>query len=423
MIISKKNSNKYRNTAENKWLGMKYARPFVFLSLRKHVGVLLAMLMFAMLCGCGATKDKTTETVQSTEENVQSSENSGRDETEEVVSLVMVGDLLIHKSVYESGVQEDGTLNYSHLFKNIESDVKAADIAVINNEVVYGGDDKGFRDYPEFNAPTAVGDAVSEAGFDVVLHASNHVLDQGTDGIENCLKFWKESHPEVAVLGIHGSDGISGSDDIFIYEKSGIKIAMLNYTYGLNGKSLPEDKSYMIDLMDENSTDKVREDIRKAKAEADAVIVFPHWGTEYSLEVDESEKEWAQLFADEGVMLVIGSHPHVIEPIEWIEGKDGNKMLCYYSVGNYISSQTQAEAMLGIMAEVKIRKNSDGKVEIADYGYEALVTHISAEPGGFTTYKLSDYTENLAEENIICRYDDRFSIEFLKELKDNTFRP
>ena len=210
MIISKKNSNKYRNNAENKWLGMKYARPFVFLSLRKHVGVLLAMLMFVMLCGCGAD-GKTTEAAQSVDENAMSTDENAQSidenaqsidensqsidenvQSEDVVSLVMVGDLLIHKSVYESGVQEDGTLNYSHLFKNIESDVKAADIAVINNEVVYGGDDKGFRDYPEFNAPTAVGDAVSEAGFDVVLHASNHVLDQGTDGIENCLKFWKE---------------------------------------------------------------------------------------------------------------------------------------------------------------------------------------------------------------------------------------
>ncbi len=413
MTISKKNSKKYRHTAEGKWFGMKYARPFVFFERHRCVRVLMALLVFAMLCGCGAD-GRTTEAVQS-------SEASEQVETANDVSIVMVGDLLIHKSVYESGVQADGTLNYDHLFRNIEADVKAADIAVINNEVVYGGDDKGFRDHPEFNVPTAVGDAVSAAGFDVILHASNHVLDQGTEGIENCLKFWKDLHPEEAVLGIHGSE--ADSSDIFIYEKNGIRIAMLNYTYGLNGKKLPEDKSYMIDLMDENSKDKVRENIRKAREAADAVIVFPHWGTEYSTEVDESEKQWAQLFADEGVLLVIGSHPHVIEPIEWIEGKDGNRMLCYYSVGNYISSQTQAEAMLGIMAKVRLRKNSDGEVEIADYGYEALVTHISAEPGGFTTYKLADYSENLAEENIIRRYDDRFSVEFLKELEDNTFRP
>lgn len=419
MTINKNLSKKYRYTADDKWLGMKYARPFVLFMLKKGAGAMLVTLLLAvLLCGCGAAEGETAADFQTGE--LEAQPESGTDDTSEV-SLVMVGDLLVHKSVYESGVKSDGTLNYDHLFKNIEGDIKAADVAVINNEVVYGGNDIGFRDYPEFNAPTEVGDSVSAAGFDIVLHASNHVLDQGVEGIENCLSFWKESHPEETVLGIHASE--AESSDIFIYEKNGIRIAMLNYTYGLNGKKLPEDKSYMIDLMDESSKDKVREDIRKAHKEADAVIIFPHWGTEYSLEVVDSEKEWAQLFADEGVMLVIGSHPHVIEPMELIEGKDGNKMLCYYSVGNYISSQTKAEAMLGIMAKVKIRKDSEGKVEISDYGYEALVTHISAEPDGFTVYKLSEYTEKLASENIICRYDDRFSLKFLKELKDNVFHP
>lgn len=490
----------------------------------------LTMIMFMFLSGCGSAPDtgstagnETVIEVESTAENetvidvestagnetVADEGSSSEDETlsdegnvagneeakddgssmpdaaEDEISLIMVGDLLVHKAVYESGIREDGTLNYDHLFTNVSDDIKKADIAVINNEVIYGGNDIGYRDYPEFNVPTEIGDAVYNAGFNVILHASNHTLDQGTEGIENCLEFWNTSHPDAMILGIHGlesgsyteaegaeksesegeryteaeeaekqdseeksytdteesgkqdSEGKSYTDtkesgeseqrreikDFTIYEKNGIKIAMLNYTYGLNGKSLPDKMSYMIDLMNETSKDKIREDIRKARELSDAVIVFPHWGTEYSLEVDESEKEWAEFFADEGVLLVIGSHPHVVEPIEWIEGREGNKMLCYYSVGNYISSQTNADAMLGLMAKVKIGRDKDGNVVISDYGYETLVTHISAEPGEFTTYKLADYTDEMAARNAVCGYDDRFSLQFLKNLESEVFEP
>ncbi|MBP5192985.1 MAG: CapA family protein [Eubacterium sp.] len=476
----------------------------------------LTMIMFMFLCGCGSAPDtgstagnekvievestagnETVIDVESTagnetvadegsasgNEKTGDSRSSVADVVEDEISIIMVGDLLVHKAVYESGIREDGTLNYDHLFTNVSDDIKKADIAVINNEVIYGGNDIGYRDYPEFNVPTEIGDAVYNAGFNVILHASNHTLDQGTEGIENCLEFWNTSHPDAMILGIHGlesgnyteaeeaekqdseeksytdteeagkqdsegksytdteesgkqdSEGKSYTDmtesgeseqrreirDFTIYEKNGIKIAMLNYTYGLNGKSLPDKMSYMIDLMDETSKDKIREDIRKARELSDAVIVFPHWGTEYSFEVDESEKEWAEFFADEGVLLVIGSHPHVVEPIEWIEGREGNKMLCYYSVGNYISSQTNADAMLGLMAKVKIGRDKDGNVVISDYGYETLVTHISAEPGEFTTYKLTDYTDEMAARNAVCGYDDRFSLQFLKNLESEVF--
>lgn len=495
-----------KDIVKNKWDKFRYSRASVILKLRLfvlfyfiHGNVAkrntnarftrllpLTMIMFMFLCGCGSAPDtgsaagnETVIEVESTagNETVADEGSSAEDETlsdegnvagneeakddgssvpdaaEDEISLIMVGDLLVHKAVYESGIREDGTLNYDHLFTNVSDDIKKADIAVINNEVIYGGNDIGYRDYPEFNVPTEIGDAVYDAGFNVILHASNHALDQGTEGIENCLEFWNTSHPDAMILGIHGlesgnyieaegsgkqdSEGKSYTDtkesgeseqrreirDFTIYEKNGIKIAMLNYTYGLNGKSLPDKMSYMIDLMDETSKDKIREDIRKARELSDAVIVFPHWGTEYSFEVDESEKEWAEFFADEGVLLVIGSHPHVVEPIEWIEGREGNKMLCYYSVGNYISSQTNADAMLGLMAKVKIGRDKDGNVVISDYGYETLVTHISAEPGGFTTYKLADYTDEMAARNAVCGYDDRFSLQLLKNLESEVFEP
>ena len=330
------------------------------------------------------------------------------------VSIIMVGDLLMHDNVSASGYMSDGTVNYDHIFAHVKDDVQAADVAVINNEVIYGGDDRGYQNYPMFNVVTPLGDAVVDAGFDVVLHASNHVLDQGTSGVENCLDFWNNKHPETAVLGIHESS--EDAAEIYVYEKDGFKIAMLNYTYGMNGMTLPDDKDYLVDLMTEETKNKVIYDIRRAHDLADAVVVFPHWGTEYNLGSDDFQHEWAQLFADEGVILAIGDHPHVVEPVEWYTGKDGNEMLCYYSVGNFISSQTGADSMLGIMSETTLHKNADGTVAIKDYGLEPLVTHRRSGTGNFTTYRLSDYTQDLVSQNSILNYDGRFSISYLQDL-------
>lgn len=330
------------------------------------------------------------------------------------VSIIMVGDLLMHDNVSASGYMPDGTVNYDHIFAHVKDDVEAADVAVINNEVIYGGDDRGYQNYPMFNVVTPLGDAVVDAGFDVVLHASNHVLDQGTSGVENCLDFWNNKHPETAVLGIHESS--EDAAEIYVYEKDGFKIAMLNYTYGMNGMTLPDDKDYLVDLMTEETKNKVIYDIRRAHDLADAVVVFPHWGTEYNLGSDDFQHEWAQLFADEGVILAIGDHPHVVEPVEWYTGKDGNEMLCYYSVGNFISSQTGADSMLGIMSETTLHKNADGTVAIKDYGLEPLVTHRRSGTGNFTTYRLSDYTQDLVSQNSILNYDGRFSISYLQDL-------
>ena len=330
------------------------------------------------------------------------------------VRLVAVGDLLIHKTVSDSGIREDGSRNYDHLFKMVKEEVASADVAVINNEVIFGGNERGYSDYPRFNAFTEAGDAEVNAGFDIILSATNHVMDQGIEGIENCLDFWKKEHNDIQVLGIHASE--EDARDIYVYEKDGFRIAMLNYTYGLNGNALPEDRNYMVDLMTEETKDKIVDDIRRAHDISDAVVVFPHWGTEYSLEPDTSQREWAQLFADEGVTLVIGTHPHVIEPVEWYTGKNGGRMLCFYSLGNYISMQTKAETMLGIMADVTLCKKADGTVEVAEYDSIPVVTHISAVHEGYTTYKLSQYSEELASDNVILRYDDRFSKRFLEEL-------
>lgn len=320
------------------------------------------------------------------------------------VELVMVGDMLLHGYVQTNGRQPDGSYNYDHFFQHVKKQIKKADVAVVNQEVIIGGEEFGIQNYPRFNCLNEAGDALVKAGFDVVLHATNHTLDQGVKGVQNCMEFWETEHPETTYLGVHKSE--KARKKIYVYEKDGLRIAMLNYTYGLNGFSVPSDQSYLVDILDK---EKVKKDIKKAKKQADFVVVYPHWGTEYYLGISQSQKDWAKFFADQGVDLVIGTHPHVVEPVEWINGKDGNSMLVYYSLGNFISAQDQAKTMLGAMAKVKIVKDTDGTVGIEDNQAIPIVTHWESGTATFTTYPLEKYSQELALRNHARNMDYSFS--------------
>lgn len=337
-----------------------------------------------------------------------------REKAKVEISLSMVGDVLMHNPTLKSGLQEDGSYNYDHLFKNVKEQMKAADISLVNQEVILGGTELGISSYPNFNAPQELGDSLVNSGFNTILHATNHTLDQGEKGVNNALDFWEEKHPNTTILGIHESQ--EEKDELYIFEKRGFKIAILNYTYGTNGMPVPEDRPYLIDLMDK---EQMEEDLKKANEMADYVIVCPHWGTEYVFEATEEQKEWTQFFLQQGVDLVIGTHPHVIEPVEWVEDGE-NKMLVFYSLGNFTSCQDSWYKMLGAMANVKLLKDADGNVTVTEYGVEPLVTHI-ASGTDYTTYYLKDYTEELAKKNKIRNADSSFSVEKLNELSREVF--
>lgn len=314
-------------------------------------------------------------------------------------NIVAVGDMLMHGGVSVPAVQADGTYNYDYVFANVKDAVNAADLAIANNEVIMGGNSIGNIGYPCFNVRTELGDAEAAAGFDVILGATNHTMDQGAAGIMNCIDFWKTNHPDISLIGIH--DSAESASEITVREVNGIRIAMLNYTYGLNGFELPQGYEYAADLMNEWTKSKIADDISRAKAISDFVIVFPHWGTEYNLGISDEQASWAQFFADNGVNMVIGTHPHVVEPVEWVTSSDGsNKMLVYYSLGNYISIQYYNFSMLGGMAQVSITKDSSGTY-ISDYGMKFLVTHYNSSRSHVTTYFLDDYTDELASSHAI----------------------
>lgn len=332
------------------------------------------------------------------------------------ITLVMVGDILLHTPVAESARTEKGGYDFSAVFANLQEDIRAADLALVNQEVIIGGQELKVSGYPSFNAPYELGDALAEAGFDVILHATNHTLDKGRRGVINCLTFWREHYPEKVILGIHDSE--EDQEEIYVYEQEGIRIAVLNYTYGTNGIALPEDMPYAVDLL---QRERVIEDLGRARELADFVIVCPHWGTEYRLEETAAQKEWAQLFAENGADLVLGTHPHVIEPVKWVDDT-----LVYYSLGNFVNwtsgkGEGVANRMVGGMAQITIGLNEKGEAVIKDYGVMPLVCHLEQGFGGVTVYPLEKYTEELAGRNEIVKQDANFTLEYCRELSEQVF--
>ena len=374
-----------------------------------------------------ASVDNEAENTESVD-NIQANTEQAMDITTEdleisdvysgpAVTLTMVGDVLLHTPVEESCQAEDGSYDFSSLFANVKDEVQAADIAIVNQEVIIGGEELGVSGYPSFNAPYEVADALAETGFDVILHGTNHAMDQGKKGITNCLSNWEKKYSDIKILGINKSQ--DAQDTITVLEQNGIKIAVLNYTYGLNGIALPSDMPYAVNLLDE---EKVKADIASAKEQSDFVVVCPHWGTEYSLQPDSMEKKWTKIFAESGADLVLGTHPHVIEPIERVEDETtGHQMLVYYSLGNFVnwtssSGDGIANRMVGGMAEITVGFDEAGKGFIVDYGVNALVTQVEPGHNGVTTYFLKDYTDEMAGKNAIIEQDENFSREYCTKL-------
>lgn len=340
--------------------------------------------------------------------------------------IIMVGDILLHTPVEESCLQPDGSYDYDSLFSHTKEEIAAADLALVNQEVIIGGADLGITGYPSFNADFSLCDSLAGAGFDIICHATNHAMDKGRKGLINCAKYWRENYPQITVLGIHDTADTStscGAEPV-ILDLPDMKIAVLNYTYGTNGIQLPDDMPYAVDLLNE---EQVAADIQRAEELADFTIVCPHWGTEYRLTSDASQEKWTKIFAENGADLILGTHPHVIEPIEWvIDEESDHEMLVYYSLGNFVNwtsgtGEGVANRMVGGMAEVTITKNDNGEVEIADYGVKPIISHVTSGPEGVTTYFLEDYPEELAEENEIVSQDPEFSREYCVNLCDSVW--
>lgn len=309
-----------------------------------------------------------------------------KEETE--VSFIVFGDNLIHEPIYRYGLNQGGSFDF--LFENVRDLIETGDVAVINQETPLTEDPAMYGDYPRFGTPAQAGEAIAEAGFDVVTCATNHMLDRGEKGLAFTKEFFTARN--IRCLGIgtgvkEGEADRSCTDHAsrVIIRKNNICFALLNYTYGTNGLRLPEGSSWEIPLLEE---DRVRADIAAAETEADAVIVFVHWGTEDSGEIDELQRYWSRVFLESGADVTVGSHPHTLQPYGILKDDQGHEMLIYYSVGNFVSAQREKIRIRGGAARFTIALTPEG-YKVTEYGLEPLAI-IRDSDGKYMVGELKD---------------------------------
>jgi poly-gamma-glutamate synthesis protein (capsule biosynthesis protein) len=315
-------------------------------------------------------------------------------ETEETYRLTMtaVGDNLLHEPLFKYFYHE-GRYDFDPLYEAIKPYIEKAGIAFVNQETVLGTSD--YSGYPLFNTPREAGAALAAAGFDVVNHATNHVMDKGEDGIRSTISYW-EGVPGVRYLGIHSSEE-ARNENFCVIEKNNIRVGFLAYTYGTNFIPLPRGKPYLVSLID---TEKMAEDIGRLRERCDFLVVSMHWGNEYEQKPSAAQEELAAFLAGRGVDLVIGHHPHVLQPMAKIPRPGGGDMLVFYSLGNFSSAHARPDKsiLIGGLMYIELKK-TDETVEVENAGLVPLINHYEKNLTGFRIYPLGEYTEELAEKH------------------------
>jgi len=288
------------------------------------------------------------------------------------LSLAATGDALLHMAVVRDGKQSDGSYDFSHQLTHIKKILKNYDLAYYNQETPFGGDDKGYKGYPMFNSPSSYGDAMMDAGFNMVSLATNHTLDQGSNGIINFYNYWKDK--DVMYHGI--ADSEETRSQYIIKEKNNITYSMLSYTTSTNGIPVPSGKDYLVNVYNKET---VKKDIEYLRDKVDVLIVAMHWGVEYTHTPTAEELEIAEYLADLDVDIILGAHPHCIQPIDIIDDT-----VVYYSLGNFISNQGDIAdkygmkviiGMLGTLNITKTVENNKTTIEINNVGADLLYTY------------------------------------------------
>ena len=301
---------------------------------------------------------------------------NNNDETEEVanvpdpitIHMSATGDIMCHltniKNAYNSTSKD---YDFSNVFENIKEYTLNADITIGNLETTFAGSSRGYTGYPTFNTPEVLGKNLKNIGFDVICTANNHSMDKGYSGIESTLNFLYEYG-----LDHYGTArSTEEQNTILVKDVNGIKIAFLAYTYGTNGITIPSGKEYSVNLIDKEL---IKEHISLAKEkEVDLICVSMHWGNEYKVVQNSNQEDLADFLFENGVDIILGSHPHVLEPMEkrTITLEDGTTKdgFVIYSLGNFVSGQIYANTKSTVILDIQITKNSDGKISIDSINY------------------------------------------------------
>lgn len=386
--------------------------------MKKTVAVLLAFALF-LCAGCAQKSDVEAQIEEnappvyskSSEKEEESSDHAPRDV---VLSFLGCGDNMI----YYGNVREakylaqgtDKTYDFSPTYEHVAPLISQADIAFINQETLMCGGGYDLSYYPRFNSPQEVGDTLQSVGFDVVNIANNHMLDKDEDGLAATIKYWN-SKPDVLLIG--GYTDESDSKTIRYLEKEGVTIAFLAYTTGTNGLTCADGAGAYVPYLSTSHISEVTEDIQRARQMADVVIVSAHWGVENSFYPNEEQKTLAQAMADAGADVILGHHPHVLQPIVWLTASDGRQTLCAYSLGNFVSEMSEDYQIVGGMLTFDIHV-TDAGASIEQPQFIPTVYHFNSSFYDNAVWLMKDYTSEMASIHGIRYYGNVATLENLR---------
>lgn len=272
-----------------------------------------------------------------------------KDPVQYTASISAIGDILAHNSVYEDAQTGPNEYDFTKMFAKVKPYLESADITIANSESIIGGKEIGLSSYPQFNSPYELGDALKEAGIDVVNLANNHTLDRGEQAIYNATNHWQT----LGITYVGASSSKEESEIIKTMTVNNITFAFLGYTYGTNGLVVPTGKEFLVNYIDE---EKIAMDIERAKELSDVIVLNIHIGNEYVREYNDYQDRIAQLAADHGAHIVFAHHPHVLQPAKWYEGVNGNKTFVIHSLGNFLAAQDQLYCRIGAIMQLDITK-------------------------------------------------------------------
>lgn len=334
------------------------------------------------------------------------------EKSDEKLTLIAAGDNIAHTSVYQQAyVPEKESFVFDGIYDKVRGKLSEYDLAAVNQETILVHDAAMRSGFPEFATPESMGSALVNAGFDIVLAATNHANDMGETGLADTLSYW-ENYPDVLLLGLHKSR--EAYEKIDYIEKNGFKLALFNCTESLNGRDLPEKESWKINTL--SARKKLLKNISKAENHSDLTVCFLHFGEEYSTEPTEEQRRLAAELADAGADVIIGTHPHILQNYEKIVTEGGASALVFWSLGNFMSHQTDPETLLGGAASLTIEKDYSGKAYVS--GVELIPTVCHFDGKRTQVYFLDDYTEELAAEHSLNREKLCFTKKSLEEQFD-----
>lgn len=324
--------------------------------------VILAFASFYFLKN--KNNSEPTAKVDATPTQIKQEEPPKEDTT---IHISAIGDVMCHSTNFASAKKSDGTYDFSDVFTDIVPYIKNADLAIGNLETTFAGEARGYSGYPTFNTPAILGKNLIDIGLDVVSTCNNHSLDKGYSGLVSTL----EELDKVGLAHMGTSRSLEEQNTILTKEVKGIKFAFLAFTYGTNGIPVPTGKEYCINLIDK---DFIKRQIDLAKEQnPDVICVNMHWGIEYKLKQNTEQEDLANFLFQNGVDIIFGSHPHVLEPMEkrTITLEDGTTKdgFLIYSLGNFMSGQKITNTKNSVILDIQLTKHADDKISIDQVKY------------------------------------------------------